>query len=452
MFKLIPEILFAAILFAYPALAAPPVGVNLLEDPGFERYEFVSQSGGYYVPAPNAAWVEKGNGRGSVRYDENDWTVPPEMARERPLGFTPATTGYQGSALTQSKGLILLEQDITDPDRIPSGLPYEAWIWMGAAGADDDSTNINLKEEEGGWTAFFYDNNNTALWRDNNAMETHVERFDFWGKPGSYVRISGIGVVPPGTRGVRFRIEATTWNAGTVPQDHGTRVAIDNAWFGIPNANLLQNGDFEQDSFPVEFKHWQIPDTWWASPGTFTPIDINGFTDNYDHGNFRPYFGGKYAYGYAQVINNWLLDAYSFGQDVNVTIPPGSELAFSYYWFANVKLDDNFALRRPLVWVDVGFEYRDGTTILRTDEMHIDFPIASNSANNSRFDQNADKAYNPQLRLLPPDGTNQIGVHVRVFLNCFPAAENLFGQSVDDFSLRIAGKSSPGAASSLMVR
>jgi hypothetical protein len=92
-------------------------GRNLLKDPGFESYRLDPR--GLYVPAPDAGWQEITMGKGSVQFDASSWKAPPEMLRERPLGFSPGTTGFEGFGPEQNKGRMIFQQDIVDAQSRP---------------------------------------------------------------------------------------------------------------------------------------------------------------------------------------------------------------------------------------------------------------------------------------------------------------------------------------------
>lgn len=410
---------------------------NLLQDPGFERYDYDAVAG-YYKPRANAAWREIGAGRASVRFDADGWTVPRAMSDQMPLNFTPGTEGFEGYGETQNTGTIVLEQDITPLPGFFAYPMYEAWVWFAGSGTDDDPTGEDRKKEEAGWDIWFYVDPNPASWTEANAIEHHHEGINFYGQPYRFVRVSGIGRIPTVANGARIRIAARTFGNAGLPQQFTTRVAIDNAFFGQANFNLLTNGDFEQDRSVAEFRYWQHPDPWWPSPGGVTPIDIDGFGENFDHGGFRPYYGWRYAYGYATLLMGWLSDAFSFGQEVNVDIPRGSQLALSFYWVTATKENQaDLDLRRPLFWVDLGIDYKSETSLLRSETYRVDWPVPIDARNQCRYDYNTRRAFNPTVDLFPPDGTTRIGVHVRAMINCQPPAREIVGMSVDDFSLRV---------------
>jgi hypothetical protein len=83
---------------------------NMLEDPGFENYRLDRR--GFYKPGPDSRWIEVAMGRGSMQLDMNGWEAPPQMVRERPLRFTPGTTGYEQEGPEQNTGRLILQQDV----------------------------------------------------------------------------------------------------------------------------------------------------------------------------------------------------------------------------------------------------------------------------------------------------------------------------------------------------
>lgn len=389
-------------------------GQNVLADPGFERYRFDAGQG-YYVPAPDAAWEEFSFGAGSVTWDASHWTAPEEMVAERALGFTPGAYGFEGLGTQQNSGALILQQDIVDPTYFQRGRFYEAWVWLGGAGNDDD-TNQDRKEEVGGWDIFFYGSGNPATWTDGNALEHHTAVLNYPGQRGSFVRVSGYGRFPSATAGIRMRVRANTW-AIAAEGNYNTRVALDNAHFALLDSpNLLANGDFEQDQVIAAFNGWQHPATYDFPLEGFTPIDLdNVYEDNFDHGGYRPYFGYSRAYGYATYLNGWIRDSFSFSQTVNWNEPPGTPAVFMCYWVQNTDNPAKHYFMRDIgSSLEYVVRYLDGTDELARESDHLDWPTAANGGNTNRYDQNANAAYNPRLRLLPPTGTNRIELNINV--------------------------------------
>ncbi|MHC4112975.1 MAG: hypothetical protein ACYSUY_18010, partial [Planctomycetota bacterium] len=182
---------------------------NILKDPGFEKYRLDRR--GFYRPGPDSKWVEVAMGRGSVQMDMSGWETPEQMIREHPLGFTPGTTGYEGEGPEQNTGRIILQQDVFLPDAVSKkNQLYEAWVWLGGSGRDDDN-NGDREDETGGWDVFFYSDSKPLAWTETNALEHHHMNKDFWGKRGSFVQVAGYGKIPANTKGIRMRVWASTW-------------------------------------------------------------------------------------------------------------------------------------------------------------------------------------------------------------------------------------------------
>ncbi|MCD6393939.1 MAG: hypothetical protein J7M40_10580 [Planctomycetes bacterium] len=216
---------------------------NILKDPGFEQYRLDRR--GFYRPTVDAEWAEIAMGRGSVQLDMNDWDAPVQMVGERTLGFTPGTTGYEGEGPHQNSGRIILQQDVVAADLLSANDQlYEAWIWLGGAGRDNDN-NADCSDEAGGWEVFFYGSDDPSEWTEDEVLERHHMRKDFWGKPGTFVQVAGFGRIPAGTKGIRMRVWASTWGQASTPAQRDgfkTEVALDNAHFAVIGAsNMLIN-------------------------------------------------------------------------------------------------------------------------------------------------------------------------------------------------------------------
>jgi hypothetical protein len=307
---------------------------NILQDPGFERYHLPPGSP-YYVPDANAAWKEFGFGRASVRFDASSWTVPPAMAAEQPAGFTPGANGFEGYGATENSGVMIFDQDISIPGYLQGGALYEAWVWLGGAGLDNE-TGADFKDEHGGWEIFFFSDPNPANWNTNNTVEYHRSSLQYHGAPNSFVRVSGFGRIPSGAAGFRMRVTAGTWSPPAGGGNYNTRVAVDNAHFALIGApNLLINGNFEQDITVGAFQGWQRPAVWPFPKNGQNPVInmINVYADNFNHGGFRPYFGGNRAYGYeTYVYNAWIDDAFTFSQVAATAAPDNTPMIFTFYW------------------------------------------------------------------------------------------------------------------------
>ncbi len=422
------------------ALATPASAWdNLLQDPGFERYHW-HEGIGSYVPDQDAAWTEIGIGRSSVVFDASSWTAPPDMTAERPLGFSPGTTGYEGTAAIQNSGAILLQQDIIHP-AIAAGGQFEAWVWLGGAGLDNN-TAIDNKEEEGGWDIYFYGDPNPANWNTGNALEHHVVYMDYPGAAQGFTRVSGFGRIPTNAVGVRFQARCHAWYKGGSAGNYGTQVAIDNAHFAVVRApNLLVNGNFELDTPSSRFVAWNRPAAWPFPNNTQNPpIDLrNTYGDNIDWGTFRPYWGGSHAYGYeTYVYGAWIYDGFSFSQTVNLTQPPGTPLTYNYWWLQDTAQSSKRAqLRNVGGRITSVIEYlNSGNSLISQQTFVENWPVGSHPANTCISDTNAGKPFNPYYRLVPPAGAAQVRVNVHVLtrLNYDPNLA-LTAHLVDDFYL-----------------
>jgi len=390
-------------------------GENLLVDPGFERYKH-DESRGVYVPNPDAAWKELAMGRGSVCFDASSWSAPPAMVAQQPLGFSPGAEGesFEGNGPDQKSGRIIFQQDVVNPKALAAGGRYEAWVWLGGAGRDNE-TNDDRKDETGGWELFFYSDPDPAHWSDSKAIETHQAHLDFPGKPESFIRVSGYGRLPANVKGARMRVWASTWSSAAGGAKYDTRVAVDNAHFAVMKSpNLLVNGDFELDQKAGDFVGWVRPALWPFPDHGFEPIDINNaYGDNFDHGGFRPYFGYRWAYGYTTYLCGWIDDTLTMSQYVDYDAPVGTPLALMFYWIQDTATPSMTAQLREMVsQVQLVVQYFDEAKELRVEQFDVKWPIASHPENRCRYDQNAEIAHNPRFRLIPPEGTNRVGLHV----------------------------------------
>ncbi len=434
-----PIVILAVLLCAMIPSQSAHAWPNLLKDPGFEKYELDRR--GFYKPTTDADWAEITLGRGSVQFDINNWQAPQRMLDERPLGFTPGTTGYEGDGSEQNTGRILLQQDITAPELAASaGKLYEAWVWLGGAGRDDDN-NADKKDETGGWDIYFYGGDNPATWTENNALEHHRMAKDFWGKASTFVQVTGFGKIPPNTRGARIRVWAATWgqasNAAERPQ-FKTEVAVDNAHFAIIDApNMLINGDFELDDRPAEFKGWSRPATWPFPRNGIPPLDIGDvFAGNFDHGQYRPFYGAKRSYGYCTYLNGWLVDAFTFGQYADYDYPESTELILMFNWIQAVAAGGETQLRLVGSKVEIVVDYLKADKRLAAQSFWLDWPTPAGAACVGRYDQNSGQPYCPRLILNPPPGTNRVGVHVNFMVHApYKDGFRLMNAAIDDFLL-----------------
>ena len=371
---------------------------NLLKDPGFEKYHF-DNGLGYYVPDANADWQEFGFGRASVRFDASGvFAAPPEMLAEQPLGFSPGAMGFEGYLETQNTGTMIFQQNVTGV-QLPSGRHYEAWVWLGGAGLDDE-VGADKKDEWGGWQIRFYGNANTATWTDSNALETHEVFFDYYGAANGWVRVSGFGKIPSGAQGFRMRIQASTWYIPAGGGNYNTKVAIDNAHFAvIGTSNLLVNGGFESDLAVGDFTGWDRG----AQCREANPSECPTFTKNgqiifdmgdaygapFDSGAFRPYFGGSRAYGYGTwLYGAWIDDAFTFSQEVAYQAPPGTPLTFMYYWIQDAAETPKRAqMREHGGEVHAVLQYLDGGMNEISQELLTrGWSVSCNQVNTTQYD------------------------------------------------------------------
>lgn len=417
---------------------------NLLKDPGFERYP-LDKERGCYVPADNAAWSEYGAGGSSVVFDASGWKAPDEMTRSRPLGFTPGTKGHVGLGPEVNSGLLYFQQNVILPDDA-GGKHYEAWVWLGGAGRDDDQGS-DRKEERGGWQIEFFGSDDPANWKEPLERPHHAMH-DFHGKRESFVRVSGFGRIPTGARGFRMHVSASIWSTAQA-KAYDTQVALDNAHFAIlEHPNLLSNGDFEEDSEPTQFVGWDRPAKYDFEFSTLKPIDVNdaynpmnNWDHNFDHGFLLPFNGRKFAYGYTTYMCGWQKDGFTFSQDVRYRAPDGTPLTLMCYWIQNTPNMHHALQFREGKGSHLAFvvQYFDGRRELKTETLEPAWPIAAHPKNRCGKDQNPWLAYNPRFRLVPPDDTDRIRVNVRLMLD-LEYEEGLahVACAVDEFYLGLA--------------
>lgn len=419
-------------------------GANLLKDPGFEKYHLDKEKG-YYVPDKDADWKEIPAGSCSVRFDASKWSAPAEMTKERKIGFSPGAAGFEGPNVGQNRGRMALIQDVVFPKAPAAGSKYEAWIWLGGGGKDDQLEGQDRKDESGGWMVQFFPSENPADWDDKTVLQTHDVDLDFYGKPESFVRVSGYGAIPDGARGVRMKVHAGTWFTASGPGDYDTVVAMDNAHFAIlDKPNLLVNGDFEQDKQPTEFKGWRRPAEYAFETKNLQPIDVNdvynnrgykNWDQNFDHNKFLPFFGGKWSYGYVTYMCGWADDAFSFSQKVDYS--KTAQLTLMCNWIQDTqKPGDAWQLRERGSALEFVIQYlKDGKEISKED-LKAAWPSPAVAANRCKTDQNGHKAYNPRFRITPPAGTEQICVNVNVLVrSAYGDGMSHLAMAVDDFWL-----------------
>lgn len=411
---------------------------NFIVDPGFERYHY-DNGMGCYLPDATAAWTEYGYGTGSVLINASTWTAPAEMSAEAPLGFSPGGGGFTGEAYGQNRGVLYLYQDITTATALPLAREYEAWVWLGGAGRDNDNVNgPDHKEERGGWMIYWYDNKDTSSWNDNNAMEIHKSEREYNGSPNSFVRIYGSGMVPLYAQGFRFYAYALSW-VGDKPVDGvDTQVALDNAYYGIPPNSLLYNGSFEEDTAVGEFRGWAHPDPWFDVPDT---IEVGNQLMAAGYEFLLPYRPRAKCYGYDAFSHGWLQGAFSFGQEADVSgYGEGSSYELTFYWHQNTRNDAKTdSLRRPMARVNVGLAYLDAqANVINSESQTVVWPYSSGQGNSSNYDNNNNTAYNHRISVNPPAGSKRIGVHIELRTNAYPyAPDTLFLHGIDEVQLRM---------------
>jgi len=415
---------------------------NLLKDPGFEEYQLDPK--GFYFLDKDAGWKEITLGINSVQFDAGTWNAPPEMLRERALGFSPGTTGFEGMGVGQNKGRIILDQDIVKPGIFTSEEQYyEAWIWLAGGGHDNDN-GPDRKEETGGWEICFYGNDDASTWQESNAIEHHGVTMDFFGERNTFVRLPGFGKIPANTKGLRMRVFGTTWASASQPARYETEVAIDNAHFAIIGApNMLLNGDFEMDDREGELKGWIKPAAWPFPRSGLKPRDIvNAYGENFDHGTYRPFYGARWTYGYTTYLDGWPRDAFTFSQFAKYDLPPGTPLTLMFNWVQNIADGAQAAQLRVVgTNIELVVEYLQGKERLGAKGFRVDWPVPKQPGQVGRYDQNADKAYNPRFYLEPPKGTDRIGLHVNFVVN-MPYRDGFrhITSAIDDFWLVPADK------------
>jgi hypothetical protein len=414
--------------------------VNILKDPGFENYQLDSR--GFYKPGPDSHWIEMAMGRGSVQLDMNGWKAPAQMVRERPLRFTPGTTGYEGEGPEQNTGRLIFQQDVVfDRNTSLKDKFYEAWVWLGGAGRDDNNQGGDKEDEAGGWEVMFFASDETSKWKEDGALEHHNMSKDFWGKPGTFVQVAGFGKIPTDTKGFRMRVWASTWGQAGRPAERSrfdTEVALDNAHFAIIDTpNMLINGDFELDDRVAEFKGWQRPAQWPFPRNGLKPLGIRDvFGGNFDHGQYRPFYGGWRSYGYATYLSGWVRDAFTFGQYVDYKYPDGTELMLMFNWIQAVANGGETQLRLVGSKVEIVVEYlgRDGR--IGAQSFWLDWPVPFGAGCVGRYDQNSGQPFCPRMLLNPPTGTKRVGLHVNFMVHApYKDGFRLINAAVDDFFL-----------------
>ena len=265
---------------------------------------------------------------------------------------------------------------------------------------------------------------------------------DFWGERESFVQVAGFGKVPAEAQGCRVRVWATTWATPKGPADYRTEVALDNAHLAVIGAaNLLVNGDFELDDREGEFKGWRRPAAWPFPRNGLKPIGVRDvFSGNFDHGKYRPFYGGRRSYGYVTYLRGWIRDAFTFSQYADYTCPEGTDLALMFHWIQAVAAGGEVQLRLVGTKVEVVAEYIGDGDRLGAQSFWLEWPTPSGAACVGRYDQNSGSAYCPRLVLSPPPGTKRVGVHVN-FMVHMPYKDGFrhINAAVDEFHLAPVG-------------
>lgn len=435
-----------SVLALLPALigAVALAGANLLLDPGFERYRYHSELG-YYVPAATAVWTEYGYGAGSVRFDAGGWAAPAEMTRQAPLGFSPGGGGYTGSAPGQNRGTLYLRQDLVGLNNVVQGQDYEAWVWLGGAGRDDNQLGeLDGTEERGGWRILWYSNTDTANWREDNVLAVHKAELEHYGPANSFVLVYGSGLTPFGAVGMRFEAFAFSWVGDPPWYEVDTRVAIDNAYYGRVNHNLVRSGNFEEDVEPGDFVGWRHPDPWWGIADTLPPYN-QLMPVGYEY--LLPYKPRARAYGLDVHFQGWVDGAFTFGQQIDVSAyPDGSEFALTFYWHQNSRNPHEAdILRRPMARAYAGVECKAADArVLQTIRETVVWPVSGNPANTSPYDTNDNLAYNHRVPIRPPAGTAALDIHMVLETNADPwPGKALWLHCIDDVFLRVVSTPTP---------
>jgi hypothetical protein len=270
-------------------------------------------------------------------------------------------------------------------------------------------------------------------------------RRDFWGEPGSFVQITGFGRIAPGAKAFRMRVWACTWGMASAAEQRSTfdtEVAVDNAHFAIIGAaNMLINGNFELDDRVAEFKGWQRPAPWPFPRNGLQPLDVNDvWGGNFDHGEYRPFYGGRFAYGYVTYLHGWLKDAFTFGQYADYDYPDGTPLVLMFNWIQAAQADAERQLRVIGAMLEIVVEYVGPGGRLGAESFRLDWPVPTGRGSVGRYDQNSGAAFCPRFLLQPPAGTKRVGVHVNFMVHApYVHGFRSINAAVDDFFLTPAG-------------
>jgi hypothetical protein len=165
------------------------------------------------------------------------------------------------------------------------------------------------------------------------------------------------------------------------------------------------------------------------------------FAGNFDHGQYRPFYGGRYSYGYVTYLRGWRKDAFTFGQYADYDYPDGTDLALMFYWIQAVAAGGEVQLRIMGTQLEVVVEYlgSDGCR-LGAQSFWLDWPTPAGAGCVGRYDQNSGQPYCPRLLLSPPDGTKRVGVHVNFMVHTpYRDGFRMINAAVDEFFLAPVG-------------
>jgi hypothetical protein len=161
---------------------------------------------------------------------------------------------------------------------------------------------------------------------------------------------------------------------------------------------MLINGDFELDDRAGEFKGWRRPAAWPFPRNGLKPLCIRDvFDGNFDHGKYRPFYGGRRSYGYATYLRGWVMDAFTFGQYADYTYPDGTELMLMFYWIQATANGGERELRLIGSKVEIVVEYVGTNVQLGAQSFWLDWPVIySESALRYKACRRARKLHGPR--------------------------------------------------------
>jgi hypothetical protein len=160
------------------------------------------------------------------------------------------------------------------------------------------------------------------------------------------------------------------------------------------------------------------------------------FKGYFDHGGYRPFYGGRRSYGIAIYLTGWKKDAFTFGQYVDYPYPPGTELMLMFNWIQGAAHGMEVELRLIGSQIEIVAEYLGADGRVGAESFWLDWPMPQARASVGRYDQNSGQPYCPRLLLHPPAGTRRVGVHVNFMLHA-PYRDGFkhINAAVDDFFL-----------------